>query len=207
MIYSRPVELYFYPEKQYVAGQLLGLTDEMATERMHRVWWAHTDLKSNFDPPPIDHNWEWTDLGIEYEGRFLKSERIAIVAGDDDAVQCAMLVSTEPVASVLNSGEMGLFVERLFTAPWNRPKLRKDGQPYLVGVGTELITWAAWLSDKLGFRGRLLLDGSPDELAWYLKRGLQTLDMKPTLYEGILYTPMELVPEAATRLLQKWDAR
>jgi hypothetical protein len=207
MIHPTKVNLFLHPDQVDVTGKLVPLTDRMAVTRIHRRWWRHQDLKPHFDPPPpIDLHWDWTDIGIEYEGRDLACERIAIVAGAGAAVQGAMLISTDPIPSVLDSGQQALFLERLFTAPWNRPNLRKDGKPYLLGVGTELITWAAWFSRQRGCGGRLLLDSSPDQVIWYRKRGLQTLGLKPILYEGVAYTPMELTPESGEQLLDDWEA-
>jgi hypothetical protein len=110
------------------------------------------------------------------------------------------------VESVLSRGDNALFVELLFTAPRNRPALRTDGREYLKGVGTESITWAAWFSRQNGCGGRLLLDGSPEYLRWYEKRGLQTLGLAPILYEGVTYTPMELSLAAADTLLSDWES-
>jgi hypothetical protein len=207
MVQPRVVNLYFRPENADVLGELVTLTDELVETRIHEMWWNHEDLKAHFDPPPpIDRYWQWSDIGIEYEGRLLTSEKVAILAGEGDPVQGAMLISSEPVPSLLDGGKQGLFLERLFTAPWNRPNLRRDGRQYLLGVGTELITWGAWLSREKGYGGRLLLDGSPDQVSWYLNRGLQILAVEPILYEGVQYTPMELPPRAAEQLLKEWEA-
>jgi hypothetical protein len=206
MIRRRKVHLFLHPDQVDVLGELVPLTDRLATSRIHKRWWQNEQLKPHFGPPPpIDLHWDWTDIGIEYEGRDLSSERVAIVAGAGAPVQGAMLISSEPVPSVLEPRERALFLERLFTAPWNRPNLRKDAKPYLLGVGTEFITWAAWFSRRKGCGGRLLLDSSPDQVGWYQKRGLQTLGLKPILYEGVAYTPMELTPQAAAQLLDDWE--
>ena len=44
-------------------------------------------------------------------------------------------------------------------------------------------------------------------MRWYEKRGLQPLDLEPTLYEGTSYTPMELSVAAAEELLAVWDGK
>jgi hypothetical protein len=152
------------------------------------------------NPHRLNRYWDWNSLAIEYEGRILRSEKVAIVTGDA-AVQGAMMISAEPVNSALDPGKPALFVELLFTAPRNRPVLRTDGKPYLVGVGTSLLTWAVSFSICNGCEGRLILDGSPDYLGWYEKRGLQRLNKDPIVYEGTNYTPMQLSPPAARRLL------
>lgn len=83
-----------------------------------------------------------------------------------------MMISAEPVPSVLSPGAGALLVELLFSAPRNRPALRSDGNALFLGVGTELLTWGAWRSRDKGCEGRLLLDASPDYVGWYERRGL-----------------------------------
>jgi len=111
------------------------------------------------------------------------------------------MISTEPVPSVLEFGQQGLFVELLFTAPQNRPMLRKDGKDFFKAVGTKLLMWGAEYSREGGYGGRLMLDGGPDYLGWYGKRGLQILGLEPIVYEGVSYSPMELSVDAAEELL------
>jgi hypothetical protein len=102
------------------------------------------------EPPPIDRHWIWTDMAIENEEIKLSDEKFAIMTGDG-AVQGAMMISAEPIPSRLSKRADALFLELLFTAPRNRAALRRDGQPYFVGVGTHLLAWAAWLSRDGGF--------------------------------------------------------
>jgi len=81
-----------------VTGEILALTDQMAAGRIHKGWWNHQDLKKRFDAPqPIDRYWQWIDIDIEYEGRYLASEKVALVAGEGDPVQGAMLISVQPI--------------------------------------------------------------------------------------------------------------
>jgi hypothetical protein len=113
----------------------------------------------------------------------------------------SLLEQFDPVPSGLNPGKSVLLVERLFTAPRNRTDLRQDGKPLFRGVGTNLLIWAARTSRDMGFEGRLRLDSSPAEVSWYENRiGLQKLEMKPIVFEGVEYTPMELPDNAAQRL-------
>lgn len=199
----RSTTLFFAPTGQYAEAQIIELTPEIAQTKIHCDWWTDPALSKSFPPEPIDRWWNWNQITIEYGGRTLGSTTVAILTGDH-AVQGAMLISTDPVPSVLDSGQSALFVELLFTAPRNRPALRADGKPFFLGVGTELLTWGAWLSEQRGFRGRILLDGSPDYVTWYERRGLQKLSAKPMVFEGVKYTPMELPLPAAQRLLQDW---
>jgi hypothetical protein len=202
---TRPklTRLYFAPTGQYVEAKIVDLTADVSDQQIHKDWWTDPSLAIKLDPVPIDRHWNWNEMGIDYEGTPLATEKVAIVTGDH-AVQGAMMISVDSVPSMLASGMRALFVELLFTAPRNRPALRRDGKPYFLGVGTELITWGAWLSRNGGYDGRLLLDASPEYVSWYEKRGLQKIAAKPILFEGVAYTPMELPADAAEQLLDDW---
>ncbi len=203
MIVSRSTTLLFSPTGRYAVARIVALTPHMADLRIHRDWWVDAALLDQLDPPPIDRYWNWNEIGIEYEGRPLESAKIALVTGDG-AVQGAMVISIDPVPSAIMPGKGALFVELLFTAPCNRPALRRDHKVFYLGVGTELLTYGAWLSCKSGYSGRLRLDGSPEFVNWYEKRGLQKVAAKPMLFEGVSYTPMELSDAAARSLLEDW---
>jgi hypothetical protein len=146
MIRPKVTSLKHYPSGSYVEAWIVSLNAEVAESKIRRGWWADDSLKAQFAVKPIDRDWDWNTIEIEWEGRLLASEKVAIVAGDDGAVQVAMMISTRPVASVLEPGKGALFVELLFTAPRNRKELRKDETPCLIGVGIELLTWGAWFS-------------------------------------------------------------
>jgi hypothetical protein len=105
-----------------------------------------------------------------------------------------------PQGEISRRGSSRLFLERLFTAPRNRPDLREDNSPYYLGVGIELFIWAVEFSRKMGHEGRIRLDSSPDAIVWYEKRGLKKLPLDHMLFEGVEYTPMEL-PFAAVKIL------
>ena len=169
MLLPKVTTLFFAPTGQYVEAKIVELTAEIADQRIHLDWWADANLSSKLDPLPIDRHWNWNEMGIEYEGSPLAIQKVAIVTGDQ-AAQGAMMISTDPVPSILAPGKHALFVELLFTAPRNRPALRRDAKPYFLGVGTELLTWGAWLSREKGCDGRLLLDGSPEYVACGLVR-------------------------------------
>ncbi|MDB5321887.1 MAG: hypothetical protein JWN40_3518 [Phycisphaerales bacterium] len=205
-MFPKIVYPFFHPDQAYVEGQIVALTPGMADRGIRDAWWNHEDLKADFGhPPPIDRHWNWNEMSIDYDGVELPSLKVALVANSN--IEGAAMISTMPVPSRLDPSEQGLFLELFFTAPWYRKKLRRDGNPYMVGIGTELLTFAAWLSRKKGYQGRLLLDSSPDEVVWYAdpKRGLQKLAKNPILYEGVQYTPMELSAPAAQLLLDDWE--
>jgi hypothetical protein len=207
-IRTATTKLYFEPAQQFVEAHIVPLTADMIDAGIHRGWWGDTVLKEPLEPPPIDRHWNRHEMGIEFEGKPIASEKLAIVTvrSGEPAVQGAMMLSTEPVPSALEPGGRALFVELLFTAPRNRPHLCVDEQSYLKGVGIELLTWAAWLSRASGNEGRIRLDGSPEYIAWYQRRGLQRIGASPIIYEAVAYTPMELVSAQANKLLDGWDA-
>jgi len=198
----RQIELLLVTAQTYVEAAIVPLTAELAEEHIHRAWWNDDILKDHFDEPPIDLDWNWNEMGIECQGRSLAAEKFAVFSGG--TIQGAMLISTDPIGSVMEPGKTALFLELLFTAPRNRPKLRKDGKEFLKGVGLQMLIWATRLSREQGHGGRLLLDGSPDYVQWYQNRGLQILSINPIVYEGVSYTPMELPESSAKNLLALW---
>jgi hypothetical protein len=199
----KTTSLYHDPSKRYVEAQVVHLTADRIEGEIHKKWWSDESLKDIFDPEPIDRHWDWHASSIDYEERRISSEKIGIIAGGN--VQGVMLISTETVPSVLEPGAQALFVERLFTAPRNRPGLRRDGRNFLKGVGLELLTWGAFQSRDSGYDGRLLLDASPDFVWWYEQKAhLLRLDRTPIVFEGVTYTPMELPASGADALLDLW---
>ena len=199
MIDEQPITLWF--DGKEIEARISSLTDKLADEKLGQ-WWQDEDLKERFDPEPIDRRWNVSKLVIEYEGRILASERVAVVTGEGEhlAVEGAMLISTEPIESKLQHGRFCLLLELLFTAPRNRPDLRLDERSYVTGVGLQLLKWGVRLSREKGCEGCLRLDASPDSIKWYEKRGLQKLKMESIVHEGAAYTPMELSIKAAERL-------
>jgi len=171
MIEPGRTKLFLAPDRVYVEAKIVSLTEKMADDLILRGWWDEQCLDIPHDQPlPIDRYWNWNAMEIEFDGQALESERIAVVAGDDGAVQGAMMISSQPVPSALDLGKECLFVELLFTAPRNRPNLRKDRSPFLLGVGTELLTWGVQFSREKGCDGRLRLDGSQDYLPFAVVR-------------------------------------
>jgi hypothetical protein len=196
------ITLLFAPTNQFVEAHIVLLTDELLEWGILDGWWNDASLKEEFEIQPIDRHWNWSDLGIEFEGIPLESVKYAVETGDK-VIQGAMMISVEPVASILEPGKKSLFLELLFTAPQNRPALREDGREYFKGVGTELLRWSALLSREKGYEGRIRLDGSPEYLHWYERKGLQRLDLPPIVFEEVEYTPMELSSEAALKLFMQ----
>jgi len=164
-------------------------------------WWNDGALQEHFQQPPFDLGWNWETVEIEYEGRDLRSEKVGVMTLDG-YVQGAMLVSTEDVPSELPGGRGGvLLVELLFTAPRNRPGLRRDGQRCVGGVGPELLKWAVGFSKEMGCGGRLRLDASPAYVDWYGRLGFEELPIARVETQGVEFVPMELPGETVEAFL------
>lgn len=188
------------PTGASVEARIVPLTPRMI-DALHVNWWNHPDVLRYFPSPPIDRDWDWHESEIELDGANLRSRKVALVA-EAGYVDGAMLISTDPVPSALDAGNQALFVERVCTAPRNRRDTRHDGRDFLKGVGLALIRWAAVLSRQLGYDGRLRLDASPDFITWYSSKcRLQRLPLKPIVFEGVEYVPMELPPSGVQYLI------
>lgn len=197
-----------YPPDTLVEARIISLTAALAQEKLMRDWWDDDALRESFAVQPIDRYWNWNEIDIEIAGKRLRSEKVAIVTGESDeelAIQGAMLISRDPVESLLDRRETCLQLELLFAAPRNRPALTKSGIAFLKGAGSELLRWAAWFSRAEGHRGRLRLDASPEAIPFYQGKRLQRLNLKPIVYEGVEYIPMELSEAGARDLLINWD--
>jgi hypothetical protein len=182
--------LDFIPTGDEVKAHIVSLSLHQIREGLGN-WWNDPAIEAIMGEPPIDRYWDWTEVEIEQDGRVLESELVGAVT-DDGYIQGVMLISREPVPSMLEVGEQTLFVELLFTSPHNRTHLRKDRRKYFGGVGLELLRWGSGFSRDMGFGGLLRLDGSPDYLGWYERVGFRKLSIEPIEYEGVEYKPMEL---------------
>ena len=129
--------LFLHPANQDIEAHIVELSASLI-DRITPGWWNDPSLDADPQPPPIDRDWTWTEALIDYGGGALAARNLAIVTGDGE-VQGAMLVSTEPIESHLEVGGSALFVERLFAAPRNRPRLRVDKKPYFSGAGGAIV--------------------------------------------------------------------
>jgi hypothetical protein len=196
------VTLRYVPSQADIDARIVALTDAMIRERMNDAWWEDPALDPGLTENEIDREWDWLSLEIERDGEILDSRKLAIVTADD-AVQGAMLVSTQgvPCERKHERDTLALFVELLFAAPSNRQWIRNDRAEQFRGVGLYLLRAAAQLSREAGFGGRLKLESSPGFVEWYRKRGLLEVSSKRILHEGVKYTPMELETDRVEILL------
>jgi hypothetical protein len=193
-------KLLFAPTDELVDARIQLLTPDLIISGM-KNWWVDPSLNDPLPNPPIDRLWNWHELEIDLDGVMVDSRKVAVVT-EDGAVQGAMMISTRAGPSITAAGP-SLFVELLFTAPWNRTVLRRDRQPFFVGVGKILLAWGAAFSRQSGCDGRLRLEASPDSVKWYLNRGMRIVEnIAPVRFEGVEYLTMELPTTAAKALIQ-----
>jgi hypothetical protein len=191
-----------------IQATIVSLTTELADAKIMGGWWNDPELDADQIVGEIDRTWNWNAVQVHYpDDHLLQVEKVAVITGrgDETVVQGAMIISSDSIESIAQPGRQCHLVEFLFTAPRNRPHVRTDKQQWVIGVGTQLLIWAASFSRERGSDGRLRLDASPDFVKWYERKGLQKLKIDPIVYEDITYTPMELSAKKAQELLSAWD--
>jgi hypothetical protein len=167
MIDERPVTLLLYPDRP-IEGRIVALTEDLIQRSIRTAWWTDPNLKAGHSPQ-IDRFWNWSNRQVDVDGVMVPCERVALVTGDvhDCFVEGGMIVTSEAVPSILASTSKCLHVEYLFTAPRNRPAIRGDGKPFVIGVGSQLLRWAAFSAVRRGspavyasIRAPISLDGT-----------------------------------------------
>ena len=198
--------IHFAPARRNVTAVIRPLARRVLSRRVMQDWWSDEDIVVDPVRPPIDRHWDWANAVIDRDGVVLRSRRVGVVT-DDGAVEGAMVLSVQPFESTIEPGRGALFVELLCAAPWNRPNLRRDGKRYFVGVGSELVAYAAHASRAAGHAGRLGLEASPESIPFYAKFGFQPTGADSVPFEGNVYTPMELPTSAVGKVLLDWQGK
>ena len=154
-----------------VKAQLVKLTRELAAQQIDGTWWN--------DPPskPLrsmegDHHWQWRKLvGLNHNN--LNWEALAIQSSGG-FVEGAITYRID-AKSQLSPGNGAVYVDRLATAPRNRPWLVEH--PRFKGVGSILVLAAVRHSYLLGLGGRIWLTSLPTERTreFYSRRGFQVI--------------------------------
>ena len=145
------------------------LDREIAKVKIDSNWWlSMTELKSDLKDEP-DSEWRWRDILSRAQNKPYFSARCAKSANGE--IQAAVL-SRVDAKSALMQGEGAVFIDRLATAPWNRPNLTK--KPVFRGAGTGLITYAIALSYSLRLDGRVNLSAVANQ-SFYLRLGFQSI--------------------------------
>jgi len=130
----------------------------LQTRRNEFASWAEAAAAS-----AQDSHWNWVEQAKKANAS-LQYETFAIECCGE--TQGLMLVDVTKFARV--DGQRGrelVYIERIATAPWNRPKFVQT--PLFKGVGRVLLGTAISLSVGLGFKGRIGLHSLPQSESWY----------------------------------------
>ncbi len=145
-------------------------------------WWSITEeLTASIDDQP-DYHWDWVALVSKIQHKPMSHAVFAKTP--DGKIQGAML-HKNGVDSALEPSEKAIFVDRLASAPANRPELVMA--PEFRGAGEGLLRYAIAESWSLGLHGRVSMFPIAHE-DFYVKRGFQPTSVRDqsgsdTLYE------------------------
>jgi hypothetical protein len=175
-----------------VTAQIVELSRSMAQREIDGKWWTIPDVSRSIRELEDDHHWRWAKLVGEHRNN-LNWESVGILLGNG-SIEGAMQYRID-AASFKNVDERAIFVDRLATAPHNRPWVVR--QPRYRGVGEGLLLRAVVHSFVLGFDGRvtLLSFDVPTTIAFYVNRGFEVVGAN----EGL--TMMEISPADARMFL------
>lgn len=165
------------------------LDREIAKVKIDSNWWRPmTEFISDLKDEP-DSEWRWRDLVSRAQNKpFFRARCVKSVNGE---IQAALLLRVD-AKSVLVEGEGAVFIDRLATAPWNRPNLTKS--PVYRGGGTGLIIYAIALSYSLAFQGRVNLSAVAND-GFYSQLGFRAVQQDQ--YGDVLFE----IPEERARAL------
>lgn len=162
-----PVSLYDVEMGTLVQAKLVRLDRKLAATGVDGTWWKLPISKKVRDAEG-DHHWVWKKLVGEHRNDITwDSLAIQNEAGD---VEGAMLYRID-AKSQIEKGQGAIFIDRIATAPRNRPWLMS--RPDYKGVGSALLLAAVRESYSLGLGGRVWLTSLPSEKtkSYYSKRG------------------------------------
>src|SRR2546425_376566 len=103
-----------------VDTQIVELSRAVAQTQIDGKWWVLPGVSSSRRREENDHHWRWAKLVGEHRND-LKWENACVVLGDGD-VEGAVQYRIDTF-SFRDSGAPAVFVDRLATAPHNRPWL------------------------------------------------------------------------------------
>ncbi len=192
------VRLIHCPSNQFASARLEWLNGKLAKSKMGKAWWSGLGVSKSMRADESDHHWDWAaELGKQRNSPFAKSVCIRSVDGD---IQGAMIYQTNGL-SVLTRDAGAILIERLATAPRNRPWL--VAHPLYRHIGITLVRWAAFHGYRLGFGGRIVLATlpSPRTERFYKSLGFRGTDaeeddmviyeLEPGLAQSLLRNPLE----------------
>ncbi|TWU33451.1 hypothetical protein Q31b_57680 [Novipirellula aureliae] len=156
---------------QLVEAEIVELNRKLAKSKIDGQWWkikAGRTTRSHEE----DHHWQW--LKVIGEQRTNLAYQAIAVQTPDQEVQGAATYFIDSL-SRLEEGEGAVNLDRIATAPRNRPWLCEP--PCFRGVGYCLLLSVVRHSYLLGLGGRVWLTSLPNQKThdFYLARGFQVI--------------------------------
>ncbi len=154
-----------------VKAQLIRLTRDLAARGIDGTWWSFPALKS-VRKGEGDNHWLWRKIVGANHAR-LTWEALAVQSASG-AIEGAIAYRID-VESQLQPGKGAVYVDRIATAPRNRPWVVET--PKYQGIGSVLLLAAVRHSYLLGLGGRVWLTSLPSERTrkFYLDRGFELI--------------------------------
>ena len=165
------IKIFNTQRQSLVRAKLVRLTRELAATKIDGTWWKIPASKEERDAEG-DHHWSWRKLIGMYRNQ-LAWEALAVQSAGGE-VEGAMLYRID-ARSQIDIGEGAVYIDRIATAPRNRPWLA--GTPKYKRVGTNLMLAAVRQSYALGLGGRVWLTSLPSERTreFYRKWGFEVI--------------------------------
>lgn len=162
----KPLSLSEATGGRRIPARLVTLTPDTARNLIDDVWWVGVD--PGVRAGEMDHHWRWEALAVR--AAMDLTWLVVGLAAPNGSIEGAMTHRMDAV-SVLEPGQVAVYVDRLATAPHNRPRV--TAAPRYKGAGSALLRSVVEESYNLGYAGRVILESlpSPDTLAYYDHRG------------------------------------
>lgn len=164
------IQIFNVARDRSVSAKLDRLTRDVATT-IDGTWWSISVSKS-VRQEEGDHHWKWRKL-IGERRHQVTWDALAVISSGG-GIEGAMTYRVD-AESQIDHGEGAVYVDRLSTAPRNRPWLL--GPPKYRGIGSVLLLAAVRSSYSLGLGGRVWLTSLPSEKtrSFYENRGFRMI--------------------------------
>lgn len=154
-----------------VKARLVRLTRQLAAKEIDGTWWtlpASKFVRKNED----DNHWPWRKIVGQNHAK-LTWEALAVQSASG-SIEGAISYRID-AKSQLQLGEGAVYVDRIATAPRNRPWVVEP--PKYRGIGSVLLLAAVRHSYRLGLGGRVWLTSLPTERTrkFYRDRGFEVI--------------------------------
>ncbi len=128
-----------------------------------------------------DKFWDWR-FKLRYAANNDNIEAYAIEY--ENETQGLMQIETQLHGSQIERGQRLIYVDGLFSAPWNRVEIQNP--PRFRNVGTILLEFARIRSLNFGYKGRVGLHSLPEAVGFYNKQNMYNLGEDED-YENLVY--------------------